>query len=517
MRRSALRIAAVLALAGPVLAACGSGGTPTPGATGADTQAPAPADSALDPNATAKVRLVLEPTSLNLTTTAGVAVEQVLLDNVYQGLLRVDTNADNKIVPALATGFETSTDGLKYTFHLTPGSTFHDGSPVTAEDAAWSLQQVLAPGSKQPNAKALAGIADVAAADPATVVITLKQRDTNLTWALTQRVGVVYKKGTDFTKLDAAENGTGPFKLDGWQRGSAITLVRNDAYKGAKAKVAKVVLSYIPDRNAANNAQATGRTDIETAAEATLLQPFTGNDRFTVLRGTTTDKYTLAINNAKAPLNNPAVRHAIRRAIDKDALIKTLGGAGVRLGGPIPTSDPGFWDLSAIDPHDAAAARKALADAGVDNLKLTLKIPNIYPAAIGDVLVANLKEAGIELTVRQQEFTAWLSEVYTAKDYDLSLVDHAEPHDIANFVTPGYYFGYDNAQVRDWYAQAVAAPDERTRTDLLTKIGRQVTEDAAADWLFQAQTLTVVRKGVSGAPQHHTSSRLDLATIGITK
>ncbi|MCF2527298.1 ABC transporter substrate-binding protein [Yinghuangia soli] len=530
MRRSLFRLATALVLTGAAgfgAVACGTGESPSgndgntstgaAGPSGSPSTAP---DSALDPNATVNVRLVLEPTSLNLTTTAGAALEQLLLDNVYQGLLTVDTNAGNKIVPALAASYEASPDGLTYTFKLAAGAAFHDGSPVTADDVVWSLQQAVAPGSKQPNAKALASIAGVAAPDPGTVVVTLKQRDNDLTWGLTGRAGVVYKKGTDFAKLDATENGTGPFKLGGWQRGSSVTLVRNDAYQGPgpKAKAAKVVLRYITDRNAANNAQATGQTDIQTSADATLLQPFTGNAGFAVLRGTTTDKYTLALNNAKPPLDNPAVRHAIRRAIDKNALIEALGGAGVRVGGPVPTADPWYEDLTGIDAYDPAAAKKLLADAGFGGgLKLTLKIPSIYPAAIGDVLVSDLKKAGIDLTVKQQEFTAWLTEVYTAKDYELSLVNHAEPRDLGNYANPAYYFGYANKQVQDWFAQAVAAPDEKTRTALLAKAARQASEDAAADWLFQAQTITVVRKGVAGAPQHFTSSRLPLAGVGIVK
>ncbi|MDI2126579.1 ABC transporter substrate-binding protein [Yinghuangia seranimata] len=526
MRRSIPRLATALVLTGLATAACGTGGSsddpanPSAGVPGQTSAASAAPDSALNPNATVNVRLVLEPTSLNLTTTAGAALEQLLLDNVYQGLLTVDTNADNKIVPALAASYETSADGLTYTFHLAKGAAFHDGSPLTADDVVWSLRQATAPGSKQPNAKTLGSIANAAAPDPGTVVLTLKQRDNDLTWALTQRAAVVYKKGTDFTKLDAAENGSGPFKLETWQRGSAITLVRNDAYQGPgpKARSAKVVLRYITDRNAADNAESTGQTDVQTSADATLLQPFTGNAGFTVLRGTTTDKYTLAFNNAKAPLNNPAVRHALRRAVDKAALIQALGGAGVRVGGPVPTSDPWYQDLTSVDGYDPAAAKQALAAAGYpDGLKLTLKIPSIYPAAIGDVLVSDFKKAGIELTVRQQEFTAWLTEVYTNKDYDLSLVNHAEARDLGNYANPGYYFGYDNKQVQDWFAQATVAPDEKTRVDLLGKVGRQASEDAAADWLFQAQTLTVVRKGVSGAPQHYTSSRLPLAGVGIVK
>ncbi|MGW4248392.1 ABC transporter substrate-binding protein [Nocardia sp. NPDC004722] len=506
---------ALAALAILFTAACGSGADV--GAPGGvrTTQAPTPPDAQLDTNATVNVRLTLEPTSLDAFGASGAALDQVLLDNVYQGLVSVDTNAGDKIVPALASSWEQSPDGLVYTFHLVAGATFHDGSPLTAADAVWSLQQQIAPGSKSIKAAAFTPVADVSAPDPATVRITLKQRDTLLLWSLTQRGGIVYKRGTDFAGLAGAENGSGPFKLAGWNRGSSITLARNDAYWGPKPKVDKVVLSYIKDPNSANNAQSTGQTDIEVAADPTLLQPFTDNDKFTVLRGTTTDKFTLAFNGTRAPFTNPDVRHAIRQSIDRQGVIQAYG-AGVAIGSDVPPQDPWYEDLTGIDAHNPDNARKLLAAAGfADGLSLTLDVPNIYPTAITDLLVSDLKKVGITLTVRQVEFQTWLSKVYTDKDFQLSLVDHAEARDLDNYAAPGYYFGYDNAQVRQWYTQARTAASDADRDALLKNVARQISQDAAADWLFLVQSTTVVRTGVYGVPLAETSNRYNLSTLAV--
>lgn len=514
-RTSALRLAAATVLAGLAATACGTGadGTTT-GQAGQTGQAARPAD--IDTGATVDVRLVLEPTSLDIATTAGAALDQILLGNVYESLLARDESG--KVGPGLATKYEASADGLAYTFHLAPDAAFHDGTKVTAADAVWSLQQVTAAGSKNPDAAALASVKSVSATDAHTVVVTLKHRDTGFTWGLTGRAGIVFKKGTDFSSLAGAENGTGPFKLGGWKRGSAITFVRDDAYWGTKAKVAKVVLHYIKDANAANNAQRTGQTDIETAADPTLLQPFSDQSEYTVLRGDTTDKFTLALNNAAGPTKDVRVRRAIRQAIDNAGLIKVLGGAASQLGGPIPATDPGYEDLTAIDAYDPASAKKLLQQAGYgDGLKLTVQIPNIYPAEIGDYLASQLKQVGVQLTVRQVEFQTWLDAVYTKHDYQLSLVDHAEARDLGNFANPAYYFGYDNADVRKWYAGAQTAASDGERDALLKKAARQVSQDAAADWLFVNQTLTVVRSGVTGVPRSFTSNRYDLTGLAVAK
>ncbi|MET9383601.1 ABC transporter substrate-binding protein [Streptomyces sp. NPDC002928] len=515
MRRStAARLAATAALVGLAATACGTGSADDPANAGQTSQAAEPTE--IDTGATVDVRLVLEPTSLDIASTAGAALDQILLDNIYQGLLTRDE--DDKVEPSLATRYEESSDGLTYTFQLARDATFHDGSKVTAADAVWSLQQVTKAGSKNPDAAALASVKSVSASDDHTVVVKLKHRDTGLTWGLTGRAGIVFKKGTDFSTLAGQENGTGPFKLSGWKRGSSITFVRNDAYWGKKAKVAKVVFHYIKDDNAANNAQRTGQTDVETAAQADLLQPFSDKSKYTVLRGDTTDKFTLALNNTSGPTKDIRVRHAIRQAIDNAGLIKTLGGAAKQVGGPVPATDPGYEDLTSIDAYDPDSAKKLLKQAGYgDGLKLTVKIPNIYPTEIGDYLASQLGQVGIRLTVRQVEFQTWLDAVYTKHDFQLSLVDHAEARDLYNFANPDYYFGYDNADVQKWYGAAQTASSDSQRDTLLKKAARQVSEDAAADWLFVSQTLTVVRSKVTGVPRSFTSNRYSLADLAVAK
>lgn len=514
MRGSSITLAPLLA-ALALLTACGTGAPPSAGA-GATTGLPAtPPDAQLNLNATANVRLVLEPTSLNPFSTAGAALDQILLDNVYQNLLSVDVAKQDAIVPQLASSYDESPDGLTYTFHLVPNAHFHDGKPLTSADVKWSLEQQTAPGSLGIYAANFASIASVTAPDPRTVVINLKRRDTWLLWNLTQREGIVYEQGTNFASLDAAENGSGPFTLGSWNRGSSITFHRFNGYWGAKPKVATVIFHYITDSNTANNAEQTGETDIEATADPTLLQPFTGNSGFTVLTGSTTDKFTLAFNDAVAPFTKPAVRHAIRQAVNNADVIKAYGG-GTAIGSDVPPQDPWYEDLTSVDAYNPANAKKLLAAAGFpDGLSLTLTVPNIYTTAISDVLTSELKQAGITVTVKQVEFQTWLSQVFSNHQYQLSLVDHAEARDIGNYANPKYYFGYDNPQVQSWYAQAGTATSDAQRNALLKQVGRQIATDAASDWLFLAKTFTVVRHGVYGVPSIETTNRFDLADLAV--
>ena len=137
----------------------------------------------------------------------------------------------------------------------------------------------------------------------------------------------------------------------------------------------------------------------------------------TLVEGKTTDVYTLAFNNAVEPFTDVRVRQAIRQAIDHDALIEAVGGAGVRIGGPIPELDPGYEDLTDVVEYNPEESRRLLAEAGQSDLSITLTIPNHYPEAIGTVLRSQLEAVGITLNVSSVEFPLWLNDVYTNHNY----------------------------------------------------------------------------------------------------
>ncbi len=120
-------------------------------------------------DATVRVGLVLEPTSLDIRTQSGAALDQVLIDNVYQGL--VGRTPDGDVRDVLAASHEVSSDGRTYTFTLRKGITFQDGKPVTADDVVWSLQQAKSNDSYVDSAK-LATVSEISS--PSAGVVRLQ-------------------------------------------------------------------------------------------------------------------------------------------------------------------------------------------------------------------------------------------------------------------------------------------------------------------------------------------------------
>jgi ABC-type transport system substrate-binding protein len=154
-----------------------------------------------------------------------------------------------------------------------------------------------------------------------------------------------------------------------------------------------------------------------------------------------------------------------------------------------------------------------LADAGAKNLSLTLTIPSAYGTTVPQILVSNLRDVGITLKVNPVEFPTWIKDVYTNKDYELSFVLHTEAHDFENWANPDYYFTYDNPEVQQLYAQSVASTDDAEAAELLKKAARLVSEDDAADWLYNGQSVLAVASNVSGMPTVNVNERVNVAEL----
>lgn len=459
------------------------------------------------PTGTLTVGLILEPTNLNVRTTPGVALDQVLLDNVYQGLVTLKSGT-LEVVPALATTYQVSDDGMLYSFTINTEAEFSSGKKLTTDDVVSSLEET----------KDFLGaqIKSITAVDDSTVDITLIEPNSQLLFALAGRAGIILEQGAS-NPLETTANGTGPYELDEWKKGDSITLTAKSDYWGTPATLQTAVFRYIPDPKAAVNATLDGDVDVQTAVNADLIPEFDGKSEFTLSRAASTDVFTLAYNNAIAPLSDARVREALSRAINEEELIEALNGDGLRLGSPITEIEPGYRDLTSVNEYDPESSRKLLEEAGVKNLELTVTIPNFYGTTITNILVSQFKDVGVTLNVDSVEFATWLEQVYTEKNYELSFVDHAEARDFANYANPDYYFNYDNKEVQKLYEQSLAALSADEVDTYLSQAAQIVAEDAVAKWLYNYTPTTAANKRVSGFPLSNTNSRINLAGVTVAE
>ncbi|MEE0332381.1 ABC transporter substrate-binding protein [Bifidobacterium angulatum] len=461
---------------------------------------------------TVTIGLKLAPPSLDIRRQSGSAIEQVLIGNVYEGL--VSRDSDNKVQPGLASSWDISTDGTTYTFHLNRNMTFSNGDVLDADDVAWSINQLKE--KQYYNANQVESLSKAEALDANTVRITLSSPDSNLLWYLTGRPGLVFDKDATYNAKTQAV-GSGPYTVESFDSASKMVLKANPKYWGTAHKPATqhVVIDFITDDNAAVNALKSGDVDVLSPVNATLAKSLDTNT-YHVSASDGSDKFVLAFNCANKKLADKRVRQAIRYGINHKEIIASRGGVDTALGGPIPSVDPGYEDLTGLYPHDEAKAKQLMREAGYSAskpLKLTLTYANTYGTELGDQLKSQLAAIGIDLNINYVEFSTWLQDVHANGDYELSLVDHAESHDFYKWTTPEYYYHYDNKDVQALYAKALAATDEKESDEYLKQAAKTVSEDAPADWLFGYRVTVAYNKGVKGFPDKLSQTVLPLWQI----
>ncbi len=205
-----------------------------------------------DPN-TIEIGSLYEPVNLSNIAGGGQGVTEALNGNVYEGLFSLAD--DGTIQPQLATSYDVSEDGLTYTFHLRDGVTFSDGSSFDAADAVHSINRVLAEDSQSARKSQLAVINSVEATDPQTLTVTLSQRSISLPYNLSY-LWMVPEGFDSQTETD----GTGPYTLDAWTKGSTLALKARDGYWGDAPKNDAVTFHYYTDATAMTNALSAGAT-----------------------------------------------------------------------------------------------------------------------------------------------------------------------------------------------------------------------------------------------------------------
>jgi len=449
---------------------------------------------------TVVLAMTLEPPGLDPTAGAASAIAEVVLYNVFETLTKV--NGDGSVTPLLAESWSISPDAKTYTFKLRRGLRFQNGEPFNAASVRYSLERAVAKDSVNKDKPVFANIESIATPDEHTVVITLKNSNPDLLFQLGQGTAIMVEPKSTATN-NTQPVGTGPFKLEAWNRGSSVTLARWDGYRNVgNIKLRRATIRFINDPAAQVASLLSGDVDaFPRVAAGRSLEQFKRDKRFQVLIGGSRAKVIVAINNQRKPLDDVRVRRAIAAAIDRKAIIDgAVDGFGVPIGSYYTPGAPGYVDLTAMNAYDPAKARALLHQAGVAlPLELTMKLPPTpYARQGGEIIAAMLDKVGIKAKMENIEWAQWLSGVYKDKAYDLTVIAHVEPLDFGNFARPGYYWGYESPQFNALWAriQATAKADERYQ--LMGDAQRLVAEDAVAAYLYQPTWITVANARLKG-------------------
>jgi peptide/nickel transport system substrate-binding protein len=441
----------------------------------------------------------LEPPILDPTSGAAAAIRELTYDNVFETLLAF--NREGRIEPRLAEKIETSADGLTHIITLRAGVTFHDGTPLTAADVKFSFERAMAPDSKSSQKWIFAPIDRIEARDARTAVITLKSPVGDFLEGLAWADATIFS-AKSVEKAGTEPVGTGPYQFVRWNRGDRLILRRNEAYWGKKPVIANATFRFIADPQAQVAALTAGDCDAHTNLGAPETVPqLRANANLRVTVGRTEGEVIVAMNNGKAPFNNPKVREAISRAIDRAQVNEgAMSGFGTLIGTHFSPNHPAYLDLTGAVKYDPAAAKALLAEAGYPNgFSATLRLPPpAYAQRGGEIVAAMLGQVGIKVSIEPVQWPQWLERVYRNRDYDLSIVAHVEPLDINIYAREGYYFGYSSEAVKEAVSRTKSARTEAERNAAFQDAQRRITADHANVYLFMLPKITVTRAGLKG-------------------
>lgn len=448
----------------------------------------------------------IEPTGLDPTIAAPVAIGQVTWQNIFEGLVTIDQSGE--IRPQLAKSWEISDDGLTYAFHLQEGVKFHDGEVFDASVAKASIERAAGEKSVNPQKRFFAAISSIETPDPQTLVLKLKQPNGSLLyWLAWPSSSIVGTKSADGDKANPI--GTGPFIFKKWTKGDRVELVRNQDYwnKDAEAKLEMVTFRFISDPQAQAAALKSGGVDaIPEFGAPELMASFDGDPRLETVIGNTELKVVAGMNNAVKPFDDKRVRQALMMALDRQTIIEgAWSGLGSAIGSHYTPNDRGYIDETGVLPYDPERAKALLAEAGYpDGFTFTIKTPQMsYAPRSAEVMQALFAEIGVTMKIEPTEFPAkWVQDVFSGRDYEMTIVAHAEPMDIDIYSRDPYYFNYRNSVFDELMKKVELTTDPAEREKIYGEAQKILAEDVPALYLFVMPKLGVWDKRLRGLWQN---------------
>lgn len=365
--------------------------------------------------------------------TSSVAATTEILDPV------IGLDADGNLVPRLAESWD-QVDPTTLVLKLRDGVTFWDGSPLTAEDVAWSLRRHLDPEVASEMSYYFEFVDSIEATGPSEVTIRLTQADPRFIYTL-QYALVMEKKYSLATKdLGGPKGlvmGTGAFEPESFSSATGVTMTRNDDYWGEKPKAQRLEIKVIPDSETLRLAIQSGDVDgtfqlpIEKAASWDKMSDV----GITYAPGMVTTMLTLDVS--KPPFDDVHARRAVAYAVDRQGISDALF-AGHADPAAQSIVDPALFSNSASEQEVDAkyadlpsysfdmdkAADELAQSATPDGFEVEVEYPDARPY-LGQMLqtvAQNLDGIGIHLEVKEVPSATWIGNLRQPKGPTMGIV-----------------------------------------------------------------------------------------------
>ncbi len=467
-----------------------------------------------------------DPVGLDPHTSQATATRN-MLENTYDTLVMLNENLE--IVPDLAESWETSDDGLTWTFHLRQGVSFHNGDPLKASDVAFSLNRIKDPNVASPRAGDFEVISNIEAPDDSTVVLTLDKPFSPLLSKLAFSMNAIVSEAVAMANnndLNDVVVGTGPFKFVEYIPQTRMVLEKNDAYWAKDADgnqlpyLDGITFTFYPEPTARTTAVQTGNVDWIEYVPAPDVDILRADSNVEVVGGLATNFRSIYINTSVAPLDNTLVREAMSYAIDEQAVVDValFGTGGVAADGTtIPST--AFYGISS-SPYigrDVEKAKELMAEAGfAEGFEFDMYVTSTYDflRTPAEIIQSNLADIGIKMNIVAEDWSVYLPKVI-AGDFSATILGNsglADPDDYLydQFHTggTGNFGGYSNAELDALLEQGRQVSDPNERKAIYTQAQELILKEAPMIFLFHSAQYEAHGKNVKGFKHYQNTGYL---------
>ncbi|MFK4379912.1 peptide/nickel transport system substrate-binding protein [Bacillus sp. RC218] len=474
----------------------------------------------------------------------------------------VSTDKQGKPTPELAEKWDISSDQLTYTFHLRKDLKFSDGSPLTADDVAFTLtllhdkayegdkdiSQYAVKGGKEYKEGKATSIEGIQVVDPQTIKITTEKVNSQALTALGGEVlskayyGKDYKQNTSLDYLKALYEkpiAAGPYKFEKYIPGQEVRFVANENYYAGKPKIPNFIYKITSGDTKLQLFQ-TGEvyyTGLGTGDE--VLEQAKALEFANIQIETAASFSYIYMNNNKPYLKDKKVRQALIYGLDRKKYVDTaLKGYGTVANVPIhPTSWAYTEEGVNKYEYDKEKAKKLLDEAGwkvgsdgireKDGQKLKLSYFGPSSAKDSDLLIPiakeNYKEIGVEFNPEFMDFNTMLSKVNKG-DYDLASVSTpitSDPSETAGEYLSGVNeksLGYKNTKVDELIQKGIETVDIEKRKPIYKELYKELSDDPPVILLNYRRTITGYNGNIKGIdPEKYNSISANLPALSIEK
>lgn len=442
-----------------------------------------------------------------------------------------------------------ASDGLSWTFNLRKGVKWSDGKPFTADDVAFTYNNVALNKKLGATGGNLYGpVSKVEVVDPNTVRFVLSTPFSSLPYYLAYFTGILPKHVlgdadnpltvADFNKKNPV--GTGPFKVAEFVPGSYVRLVKNDTYWGGAPKVASVVFKIVPDPNTQMAQLIGGELDMATVTNPALLAGTEKNPKLKLLRQSQNIYYFVALNQNDPRFTDVRVRQALLLAIDRKAIIDSvLKGYGAIATGPIAPLQKQFYNKNVQDyTFDPKKAQNLLKAAGwtpgpdgvlaKDGKPLEIDMPTgqfgyLVPATL--LVQQYWKAIGVKANVKVLEWNAYIQQMFVNRQYQATLAwwstpptPDVSPYYVSASADKGQNIpNFKSADLDKLLDDGRKATSVRTQVLAYLQVQRYVAEQLPYLYLWYPDILTVRDDKIGGMADLNQAAAFQYASEWFVK